>query len=74
MATEKNAFFAEYMAKIKSKACSNLIRLLEPVCILTIMTTIHVFLPEILGCTPVDCTYSSPTNESLAAAAGVPTN
>ena len=65
--THVNLIFAkwrkEYMAKVKSKACSNLIRLLEPICILTIMTTIHVFLPQILingqGCTEVDCTYST---------------
>ena len=68
--THVNLIFAkwrkEYMAKIKSKACSNLIRLLEPICILTIMTTIHVFLPQFLGCTEVDCTYttSATSNET----------
>ena len=61
--THVNLIFAkwrkDYMAKVKSKACSNLIRLLEPICILTIMTTIHVFLPQFLGCTEVDCTYTT---------------
>ncbi len=47
-----------FMAGIKSKNVSNFLRVLEPVIILSIMSCIHVYLPGILGCTPVDCIYT----------------
>ena len=47
-----------FMATIKSKTTSNMLRVLEPIVILCIMTTIHVYLPEFLGCTPIDCTFT----------------
>ena len=56
----------KYMAKVKSKALSNFLRLLEPILILMIMSTIHVFLPSGLGCTEVDCTYSLRNNGSIS--------
>ncbi|CAB4064747.1 unnamed protein product [Lepeophtheirus salmonis] len=48
-----------FMSKIKDKAMENLIKLLEPILILAIMSTIHIFLPGLLGCTPLDCNYST---------------
>ena len=50
------------MAKYKSKCTANFIRVLEPCIILSIMTTIHVYLPRYMGCTPVDCVYVNKQN------------
>lgn len=55
----------KFMSTVKSQNVSNLLRVVEPVVILAIMSTIHVYLPSFLGCTPLDCTYSSkPTNSA----------
>ena len=50
------------MASYKSKCTANFIRVLEPCIILSIMTTIHVYLPRYMGCTPVDCIYVNKQN------------
>ncbi len=46
-----------FFSGIKSVCCANFLRVLEPCLILAFMTTIHVYLPSFLGCTPVNCTY-----------------
>ncbi len=51
--------------------CANFLRVLEPCLILVFMTTIHVYLPSFLGCTPVNCTYVR-TDENAGAAKGGP--
>ena len=47
----------KFMSGFKSKAHANFIRVLEPTIILIIMSSLHVYLPSFLGCTPVDCVY-----------------
>lgn len=68
--TQINLGFAKwrrsFMSNVKSRTKSNIIRILEPILILCIMTTIHVYLPSMLGCSPVDCTYQSSTNQTHA--------
>ena len=54
-----------FMAGFKSRCQRNTIRVLEPILILLIMSTIHVYLPSFLGCTPVDCTYRVKENSTL---------
>jgi chloride channel 7 len=54
-----------FMASIKNKGTCNFLRVLEPVIILIIMSTIHVYLPGMLGCTPVDCIYNVNANTTL---------
>ena len=56
-----------FMAKITGKFQSNFLRLLEPIVILVIMSTIHVYLPDVLGCTPVDCTHTIGNNTKMSA-------
>ena len=54
-----------FMAGFKSRCQRNTVRVLEPILILLIMSTIHVYLPSFLGCTPVDCIYSVKANSTL---------
>lgn len=53
-----------FMATVKSRSTANFLRVLEPVLILMLMTTIHVYLPSFLGCHPVDCSYTISTSNS----------
>ena len=55
----------KFMAGVTGKFTSNFLRLLEPILILVIMSTIHVYLPNVLDCTPVDCTYKEASNSSV---------
>ena len=55
----------KFMSGFKSASQRNTIRVLEPILILLIMSTIHVYLPSFLGCTPVDCVYSIKENSTL---------
>ena len=54
-----------FMSGIKSKSKANFVRVLEPILILMIMSSIHVYLPGFLGCTPIDCVYSKEANTTL---------
>ena len=67
--THTNILFAKwrksFMGSIKSKCYANFVRVLEPILILSIMSAIHVYLPSMLGCTPVDCIYSVKANSTL---------
>lgn len=56
----------KFMAGIKSKCQANFVRFLEPILILMIMSTIHVYLPSFLGCTPVDCIFTVKANTTFA--------
>lgn len=64
--THANIFIAKtrkkFMSSYKSKCTANFVRVLEPCLILSIMTTIHVYLPRYMGCTPVDCVYTNKRN------------
>ena len=67
--TQVNVLFAKwrqrFMATIKNGNQANFLRIVEPLLILSLMTTIHVYLPSYLGCTKVDCTYSQASNQSV---------
>lgn len=54
-----------FMEKVKGGTKANLVRVLEPILILAIMTTIHVYLPSYLGCSKVDCIYNPKPNHSV---------
>ena len=48
----------KFMATIKGKHMKNLIRIVETVTILLIVSTVHIFVPALSGCTPLACTYN----------------
>ena len=48
----------KFMATIKGKHMKNLIRIVETVTILLIVSTVHIFVPALSGCTPLSCTYN----------------
>ena len=64
--TQVNVIIAKWrkqgMSKIKSPRMANFCRVAEPIAILSIITTIHVYLPHYLGCTPLDCTFKKPSS------------
>ena len=47
-----------FMATVKSQHTKNLIRILETVSILLLVSTVHIFVPALSGCTPINCTYT----------------
>ena len=55
----------QIMAKIKGKHLKNIVRMGETVTILLIVSTVHIFLPAIIGCTPMSCTYTKGDNDAL---------
>jgi chloride channel 7 len=54
----------QFMSSLKSKMTVHILRVVEPLLILMIMTTIHVYLPSFLGCHPIDCNYTVDHNSS----------
>ncbi len=53
-----------FMSRVKSAASQNALRIVEPMLILVFMTTIHVYLPSLLGCHQIDCNYTIYHNSS----------
>ena len=48
----------KFMATINGKHAKNLVRIAETVMILMIVSSVHIFLPALIGCTPLSCTYT----------------
>ena len=62
------------MATIKGKHAKNLVRIAETVTILLIVSCVHIFLPALIGCTPLSCTYTTGDPDSQDKNVCYPTN
>lgn len=64
----------KFMATIKGKHAKNLVRIAETVMILLIVSCVHIFLPALIGCTPLSCTYTTGDPDSQDKNVCYPTN